>query len=67
MAANAREADSMSNSYNPVTGLFCLVALEKCSIHVKSVEWLVPGERFYGGALIRDLKLRGLLDSTLVV
>jgi alcohol dehydrogenase (cytochrome c) len=39
----------MSNSYDPVTRLFYLVALEKCSIYVKSAEWLIPGEQFYGG------------------
>lgn len=39
----------MSNSYNPDTGMFYLVALEKCSIYVKSAEWLIPGEQFYGG------------------
>jgi alcohol dehydrogenase (cytochrome c) len=39
----------MSNSYDPETGLFYLVALEKCSVYVKSVEWLIRGEQFYGG------------------
>ncbi len=39
----------MSNSYSPETGLFYVIALEKCSIYVKSVEWLIRGEQFYGG------------------
>lgn len=39
----------MSNSYDPATGLFYLIALEKCAIYVKSVEWLIRGEQFYGG------------------
>lgn len=39
----------MSNSYNPATGLFYLIALEKCAIYVKSAEWLIEGEQFYGG------------------
>ncbi len=39
----------MSNSFDKATGLFYLVALEKCSIYVKSAEWLIPGEQFYGG------------------
>lgn len=39
----------MSNSFDQATGLFYLVALEKCSIYVKSAEWLIPGEQFYGG------------------
>ncbi|MBM3740394.1 MAG: c-type cytochrome [Acidobacteria bacterium] len=39
----------MSNSFDPATGLFYLVTLEKCSIYVKSAEWLIPGEQFYGG------------------
>lgn len=39
----------MSNSYSPETRLFYLVALEKCSLYVKSAEWLIPGEQFYGG------------------
>jgi alcohol dehydrogenase (cytochrome c) len=39
----------MSNSFDPATGLFYLITLEKCSIYVKSAEWLIPGEQFYGG------------------
>ncbi len=40
----------MSTAYNPATGLFYLMALEKCSIYSKSsAEWQ-PGQSFYGGA-----------------
>ena len=39
----------MSNAYHPETGLFYVIALEKCAVYVKSVEWLIPGEQFYGG------------------
>ncbi len=40
----------MSTVYNPVTGLFYLMALEKCNIFSKSPEWWKLGESFYGGA-----------------
>jgi PQQ-dependent dehydrogenase (methanol/ethanol family) len=37
----------MSSGFNPNTGLFYLMALEKCSIYTKSLT--KPGESFYGG------------------
>ena len=40
----------MSTVYSPVTGLFYLMALEKCNIFSKSAEWWKLGESFYGGA-----------------
>jgi alcohol dehydrogenase (cytochrome c) len=40
----------MSTSYNPGTGLFYLMALEKCNIFSKNSEWWKHGESFYGGA-----------------
>ena len=40
----------MSTVYNPVTGLFYLMALEKCNVFSKSAEWWKLGESFYGGA-----------------
>jgi PQQ-dependent dehydrogenase (methanol/ethanol family) len=39
----------MSSSYSPQTGLFYLMALEKCSMYTKSSAWWKPGESFYGG------------------
>jgi alcohol dehydrogenase (cytochrome c) len=40
----------MSTAFDPNTGLFYLMALEKCSIFFKSSAWWQPGESFYGGA-----------------
>jgi alcohol dehydrogenase (cytochrome c) len=40
----------MSTAYNPKTGLYYLMALEKCNIFAKSSAWWQPGESFYGGA-----------------
>jgi alcohol dehydrogenase (cytochrome c) len=40
----------MSTAYHPGTGLFYLLALEKCNIFSKNSEWWKQGESFYGGA-----------------
>ena len=40
----------MSTAYNSSTGLFYLMALEKCNIYSKSPEWWKPGRSFYGGS-----------------
>lgn len=40
----------MSTAYHPGTGLFYLVALEKCNVFSKNAEWWKQGESFYGGA-----------------
>ncbi|MBI4499580.1 MAG: PQQ-binding-like beta-propeller repeat protein [Gemmatimonadetes bacterium] len=40
----------MSSAFNPATGLFYVMALEKCSIYSKSSAWWEPGKSFYGGA-----------------
>ena len=40
----------MSTAFNPDTGLFYLMALEKCSIFRKSAEPWKQGESFYGGS-----------------
>lgn len=39
----------MSTAYSPGTGLFYVMALEKCSIYVKSAAVWEPGKSFYGG------------------
>ncbi len=39
----------MSTAYHPGTGLFYLMALEKCNIFSKNSEWWKQGESFYGG------------------
>jgi alcohol dehydrogenase (cytochrome c) len=39
----------MSNAYNPGTGLFYLMALEKCSVYIKAEAVWTPGESYYGG------------------
>jgi alcohol dehydrogenase (cytochrome c) len=41
----------MSTAYNPSTGLFYLMALEKCNVYRKTAEWWKRGESFYGGAV----------------
>jgi len=43
----------MSTAYNPVTGLFYVMALESCNIYTKSSAWWEPGQSFYGGAARR--------------
>ena len=40
----------MSTSYNPGTGFFYLMALEKCNIVNKNSEWWKQGESFYAGS-----------------
>jgi len=40
----------MSTAYNPETGLFYVMALEKCVIYTKSSEQWETGKSFYGGA-----------------
>jgi PQQ-dependent dehydrogenase (methanol/ethanol family) len=39
----------MSSAFSPQTGLFYLMALEKCNVYTKSSAWWRPGESFYGG------------------
>ena len=39
----------MSTAYHPTTGLFYLLALEKCNVFSKNSEWWKQGESFYGG------------------
>jgi PQQ-dependent dehydrogenase (methanol/ethanol family) len=41
----------MSTAYHPATGLFYVMALEKCNIYFKSAAWWEPGKSFYGGAV----------------
>jgi alcohol dehydrogenase (cytochrome c) len=40
----------MSSAYHPGTGLFYLVALEKCNVFNKNSEWWKRGQSFYGGS-----------------
>lgn len=40
----------MSTAYHPGTGLFYLVALEKCNVFSKNAEWWKQGQSFYGGS-----------------
>ncbi len=40
----------MSTTYSPGTGLFYLLALEKCNVFSKNSEWWKAGESFYGGS-----------------
>jgi alcohol dehydrogenase (cytochrome c) len=40
----------MSTAYNPATGLFYVMALEKCNIYTKSPAHWEPGKSFYGGS-----------------
>jgi len=44
----------MSTAWNPTTGLFYVMALEKCNIYTKSSAWWQPGKSFYGGST-RDI------------
>ena len=39
----------MSTAYNPATGLFYAMALEKCNVFSKSPAWWKQGDSFYGG------------------
>ncbi|HYM12391.1 MAG TPA: PQQ-dependent dehydrogenase, methanol/ethanol family, partial [Bryobacterales bacterium] len=43
----------MSTAYNPSTGLFYVMALERCNIYTKSSAWWEPGKSFYGGGTRR--------------
>ena len=43
----------MSTAYNPATGLFYVMALEKCNIYVKQAETWQQGKSFYGGTTRR--------------
>jgi alcohol dehydrogenase (cytochrome c) len=40
----------MSPAFNPETGLFYVMALERCSVFRRSAVWFQRGESFYGGA-----------------
>jgi alcohol dehydrogenase (cytochrome c) len=40
----------MSTAYHPGTGLFYLMALEKCNVFTKNGEWWKQGQSFMGGA-----------------
>ena len=40
----------MAPAFNPDTGLYYVMALERCSIFQKSSRWFEPGESFYGGS-----------------
>ncbi len=42
-----------SSAYNPVTGLFYVMALESCGIFTKSDAWWEQGKSFYGGGTRR--------------
>ncbi|MCC6395255.1 MAG: PQQ-binding-like beta-propeller repeat protein, partial [Bryobacterales bacterium] len=55
----------MSTAYHPGTGLFYVMALERCGIYSKSPEWWKQGESFYGGATRRvpDEKPRKFLRA----
>jgi alcohol dehydrogenase (cytochrome c) len=39
----------MSTAFHPGTGLFYVMALEKCNVYTKSSAWWEPGKSFYGG------------------
>jgi alcohol dehydrogenase (cytochrome c) len=43
----------MSSAYHPGTGLFYLMALEKCNVFTKNGEWWKQGQSFYGGSARR--------------
>jgi PQQ-dependent dehydrogenase (methanol/ethanol family) len=51
--AVAGAANWMSTAYNPVTGLFYVMATESCAIYTKSSAWWEPGKSFYGGGARR--------------
>jgi len=52
--AAAGATNWMASAYNPETGLFYVMALEKCQIFTKSLARWEPGKSFYGGAA-RDI------------
>lgn len=52
--AAAGATNWMASAYNPETGLFYVIALEKCQIYTKSFVRWEPGKSFYGGAA-RDI------------
>jgi alcohol dehydrogenase (cytochrome c) len=43
----------MSTAYNPATGLYYVMALEKCNIYIKQAETWQKGKSFYGGTTRR--------------
>src|SRR5436309_1390898 len=43
----------MSTAYNPATGLFYVMSLERCNLYYKSSAWWEPGKSFYGGTTRR--------------
>jgi alcohol dehydrogenase (cytochrome c) len=43
----------MSTAYNPSTGLYYVMALERCTIYTKSAAWWEQGQSFYGGGTRR--------------
>ncbi len=43
----------MSSAFSAATGLFYVMALEKCNIYTKSDDWWREGESFYGGSTRR--------------
>ncbi|MEO7145941.1 MAG: PQQ-binding-like beta-propeller repeat protein, partial [Bryobacteraceae bacterium] len=45
----------MSAAFNPATGLFYVMALEKCTLYTKSSAWWQQGKSFYGGDT-RDIR-----------
>lgn len=40
----------MSPAFNPTTGLYYVMALERCSVFLKSPRWFEQGQSFYGGS-----------------
>ncbi len=40
----------MSPAYSPSTGLYYLIALEKCNVFSRNSEWWKQGSSFYGGS-----------------
>jgi alcohol dehydrogenase (cytochrome c) len=40
----------MAPAFNPATGLYYVMALERCTIFQKSSRWFEQGESFYGGS-----------------
>jgi PQQ-dependent dehydrogenase (methanol/ethanol family) len=43
-----------STAFNPITGLFYLMAEESCSIYTRNSQWWVQGQSFYGGGTRRS-------------
>jgi alcohol dehydrogenase (cytochrome c) len=52
-------ANWMSSAYHPGTGLFYVMALERCNIYTKSAAEWEPGKSFYGGGARRVPGERG--------